>query len=371
MGVLSSYTTGDVQSLSFSSSYNVQKGDNGTLKGNGNIIDLTGLATAGSVTVDGVTYNPGTNFENLVFRAETMTNCSIDTYKPTRLRLYIRYNYRNSSPTSLSTSSDNSYFNGHTISKNHIQSQAMLIDGSKLGREFHLYLQTTFTDSNNEEYSMLNEKHRSDGNPAMMRALTAFGTTGSPLDKGDASSGLIHDLSEQLGISTNDCSYMVLGCEDANGKRSDWDYNDVVLLVIGLPDIPKIARDIVQKRYLIEDLGSTFDFDFNDIVVDVIDEKVYEANDVNYARTQTVSIAHLCGTIPFQVFIGNTPMSQDPMMGNNNNDNPDGYNPKTANNYYSYYVKEFTGTQDSDFPWNPTTNNISVLVWPQHAGMTS
>ena len=61
-------------------------------------------------------------------------------------------------------------------------------------------------------------------------------------------------------------------------ESSDRDYNDVVLAVVGNPDVPEeviITEDKYEvntnrtKRYMIEDLGATDDFDFNDVVVDV------------------------------------------------------------------------------------------------------
>ena len=73
-----------------------------------------------------------------------------------------------------------------------------------------------------------------------------------------------------------DNEVMIIGCEDADLKDSDWDCNDVVFLVYGktVPKPIKIEEgdeieEVKTVRYMIEDLGSTDDFDFNDIVVDV------------------------------------------------------------------------------------------------------
>ena len=65
----------------------------------------------------------------------------------------------------------------------------------------------------------------------------------------------------------------IIGCEDG----SDNDYEDLVFLVYGKPTPPIVPTDEIEitetKRYMMEDLGTTDDFDFNDVVVDV--ENVY------------------------------------------------------------------------------------------------
>jgi len=84
-----------------------------------------------------------------------------------------------------------------------------------------------------------------------------------------------------------------IGIEDISADApltGDNDFNDLVLAVIGNPDVPQekiIEEDqyevktCVPKRYMIEDLGSIGDFDFNDIVVDVEDYTV-ETHQVTY-----------------------------------------------------------------------------------------
>ena len=59
----------------------------------------------------------------------------------------------------------------------------------------------------------------------------------------------------------------IIGCEDA----TDNDYEDLVFMVYGIPTIyePTEMYETFTKRYMVEDLGSTDDFDFNDVVVDV------------------------------------------------------------------------------------------------------
>lgn len=119
---------------------------------------------------------------------------------------------------------------------------------------------------------------------------------------------------------------LMIACEDANGSKSDHDVNDVVFLIIGYPDVPTVVptKEVIKKRYMCEDLGGTFDFDFNDIVVDVtqtqewaIDAQPNTIDDPTQSDNitikemrkvgcpvQTAKISRVCGTIPIQVQIG-------------------------------------------------------------------
>lgn len=337
------------------------------------------LTSVNGVTFDGIvgksyTADDGTsiavedNFSNLLLETTVRNNCSFDPYDPQRIKIFVKSTralsdvpwLKDTDYTQLQdfegTGSDKksvSFFKGHTINRNHVRTKVMKIDSKKIGREFALYLQTTYSDKNNANYAKEGTRHRSNGNPPMMRALTAFSSDNSPLNQTELEATLA-----DLGLNYTNCEYMVIGCEDANGSASDWDYNDVVFLFVGLPKVPQITRNVVQKRYMIEDLGSTFDFDFNDIVVDVTDEEIYDIANNKWDRKQVVSIAHLCGTIPFEVHIGNEKIGK--WMGQNNNNSEWGYDPKTDPAYATKYVRTYT----SNFPWDPQTNNIEVLVWP-------
>lgn len=146
----------------------------------------------------------------------------------------------------------------------------------------------------------------------------------------------------------------IIGCEDANLEYSDWDLNDVVFLMYGEPEVPDVIEVIegeytrsVTKRYMIEDLGSTDDFDFNDVVVDVTEKsiiKYIEENGVikgttEKSKEQTATIRHLGGLLPFTLTIGNTSLPEmEGVMGVNPN-------------------KEFEIKG-----WIPEQNNISVTV---------
>lgn len=147
---------------------------------------------------------------------------------------------------------------------------------------------------------------------------------------------------------------MIIGCEDADLEDSDWDLNDLVLLVYG-PKVPKpieitegtTVYDSKTVRYMIEDLGATDDFDFNDIVIDVTESvaktPIYTNGVLTSwntgATTQKAVIRHLGGTLPFQLTIGNTQLEErQGVLGADPNE-----------------VIEISG-------WNINTHNISINV---------
>lgn len=155
-----------------------------------------------------------------------------------------------------------------------------------------------------------------------------------------------------------------IACEDGKAGRCDWSLNDVIFMVVGNPDIPTTVTltngdPIVEKRtvrYMIEDLGSIGDFDFNDIVIDVEQTRtttpvMKTITDKNGKQiewltgwqetpyTQKATLRHLGGTLPFKLHIGNTEIDAiTPSM----NSNPD---------------TEFDVTG-----WNPDTHNVTIYV---------
>ena len=157
----------------------------------------------------------------------------------------------------------------------------------------------------------------------------------------------------------DDAVIKYIGIEDGGG---DTDYNDVVLAVVGNPFVPEKIEftnntyDVplsVTKRYMMEDLGSSDDFDFNDVVVDVTEtttthHKVTLANGVvtkdeitGTTKTQKAVVRHLGGIYPFVLKVGDTTF--DKMGGEDTFD-------KDVNS-----EKDVTG-------WNPALNNVSVTV---------
>jgi hypothetical protein len=151
-----------------------------------------------------------------------------------------------------------------------------------------------------------------------------------------------------------------VGIED-QANLGDKDYNDIVLAIVGNPDIPeeiKIENEeykvpvSVTKRYMMEDLGSTDDFDFNDVVVDVTETTVYThkvtivngvktADDViDTKKSQKAVVRHLGGIYPFVLTIGNTTIE----LGGKESFDTD-----------VEIEKDVTG-------WIPAQNNVSVTV---------
>ena len=126
-------------------------------------------------------------------------------------------------------------------------------------------------------------------------------------------------------------------CFDCN---NDGNYSDLICLVDAADPAP------IQKRYMIEDLGGNNDFDFNDIVVDVL-----QASN----GTQTAIIRAMGGTLDFTLQIGNTKWSKG-----------------TDGLLLDYKVETMYNTKSikydaklAEFPvsgWNFNTNNIVVTV---------
>lgn len=170
---------------------------------------------------------------------------------------------------------------------------------------------------------------------------------------------------------------VIIACEDnADGKNFsiDYDYNDVVFMIYGNPAIPEIKEveeiiyDSFSKRYMIEDLGTTDDFDFNDVVVDVYDliskKAIYDVDaDGNKTfrkwedevHTQEAIIRSLGGTLDITVKIGSTEWTKsDEYLAtsilNTGVDGPVDYSAELA---------KFT-IKDTD--WDAETNNVSAIV---------
>ncbi|MBR1547725.1 MAG: hypothetical protein IJ637_03245 [Prevotella sp.] len=138
------------------------------------------------------------------------------------------------------------------------------------------------------------------------------------------------DVPEEIDLR-DDAIIKYVGIEDctvtSGSEMTDNDYNDIVLAIVGNPDVPAeaiITEDSyevntnVTKRYLIEDLGSTDDFDFNDVVVDVVANTVtthkvtykngiLDSDEVSSEETTARAIIRaMGGTLDFTLTIGNT-----------------------------------------------------------------
>ena len=166
----------------------------------------------------------------------------------------------------------------------------------------------------------------------------------------------------------------VLKSDTKYSEKTDNDYNDIVLAVVGNPDVPQekvitndeyVVKTCRAKRYLIEDLGATDDFDFNDVVVDVEENTVITHN-VTYENgvlktDEIVSetpekakavIRAMGGTIDFELVIGNTVWSKSGA----------GFDVKTMYNTQGTIDHNKVLAEFEVEGWSPNVNNVSIRV---------
>jgi len=261
-----------------------------------------------------------------------------------------------------------------TIRATNVRSKPIVVEFTEDAENVYFYLKVT----NNTQFA-------------------AYGTIRSSIST-PAQIGLLSGLETPTNIPSGYTS-MVLACEDCDQSSSssdpgaDSDYNEVVFLFTGL-DVPEIiysdevVEKTVAKRYLIEDLGSTYDFDFNDIVVDVnytskhkyiistqdgveVDRTEVVVEGEYPVESQTATVTYLCGTMPNQVKVGDTYFGQvtDPTNETQSKEqlaqevdesyiygNGSVWNQSTTPGIYPSVTKEITG-------WDPDTNNITAYIW--------
>lgn len=202
------------------------------------------------------------------------------------------------------------------------------------------------------------------------------GTTNGRAVYVDISDGIVPEID---GVELKENTVVkYIGIEDidpsATWESRDNDFNDVVLAVIGNPDVPQekiITEDKYEvktcktKRFMIEDLGATDDFDFNDVVVDVEDytvetHQVTRENGViktdviistSSAPSQAI-IRAMGGTIDFELTIGTTTW----VKSENGFDAGTMYNTQ----YNVDFNKELAVFEVTD--WDYSANNIGIKV---------
>ena len=112
-------------------------------------------------------------------------------------------------------------------------------------------------------------------------------------------------------------------------------------MVFYAKDLKVYEPTIISKRYMVEDLGSVGDYDFNDIVFDVIDTD----------GKQECIVRALGGTLDISIKVGNSTWSKAPTYNANQI-----INTKAPIDYNGVYAKfEVTG-------WDYDANNVSVTV---------
>lgn len=135
-------------------------------------------------------------------------------------------------------------------------------------------------------------------------------------------------------ITVNGHTYWCFDC------TNDGDYSNLICLAVDA------ETQAIQKRYFVEDLGSKDDFDFNDIVFDVIDDN----------GSQKCIIRAMGGTLDFTLNIGNTTWTKSVEGVKKDYKVGTMYNTQGTIEY-DKVLAEFPVTG-----WNPETNNISVEV---------
>lgn len=271
----------------------------------------------------------------------------------------------------------------HTVGKK-TRAHAIQLKHGQIKGKFSLYLDMQNLSSpwdgqggGSFATTFMTEKHASSTNGQMV----ALSLAGDAETFSAVSQALSNGFSQPTVGEYGDTPYtysnfMLIGCEDSNKDRdltsngdgwrligTDWDMNDMVFLVAGLSLNDVETNQVIKKRYMIEDLGSDFDYDFNDIVIDVTQIKTTQRGQT--VVKQYAQLAHLCGTIPWRVQIGN--WTSDILPGRNGGCEKygPGYDPSTDPDTYGALVselgKEITG-------WDPDNNNIIVTAWPNAAG---
>ena len=160
----------------------------------------------------------------------------------------------------------------------------------------------------------------------------------------------------------------IVGCED--NPNGDWDYEDLVFMVYGKPVPPdQVVKERIKekgKRYMMEDLGTTDDFDFNDVVVDVVERtkeylkytidsngnEKYEGVERTEQLPTVARVRAMGGTMDFTLNIGDTQWTKS----------ENGFN---AGTMYNTQGKIDTNKVLAEFEvtgWKYNNNNVSVSV---------
>ena len=167
----------------------------------------------------------------------------------------------------------------------------------------------------------------------------------------------------------------IIGCEDnPSATGSDKDFEDLVFMMYGKPAPPVNHVDEVEvsqgKRYMMEDLGATDDFDFNDVVVDVttdrVKKKIFYDIDANGSWTfnheeiikhlpQEAIVRAAGGTLDFTLTIGNTTWTKRAKFPNYQEMLNTGWQGSAIS-----YGAELDKFEVSGY--DPSSNNISVTV---------
>ena len=179
-------------------------------------------------------------------------------------------------------------------------------------------------------------------------------------------------LQKPAGVPEDD-EVTIIGCEDnPSATGSDNDFEDLVFMMFGPPVKQVEEVEVTEaKRYMMEDLGADYDFDFNDVVVDVSNTykkkvyyhtnsrgaKVFDSEvEIAGTRKQEAIVRAAGGTLNFTLTIGTKTWTKSPKFTVTDMLNTGDNNTEI----------DFNGVLDrftiDDNSWNPAENNISVTV---------
>ncbi len=176
-------------------------------------------------------------------------------------------------------------------------------------------------------------------------------------------------------------------------------YQSLVFMIVG-PRIPQVIYERKDnqgnrwidycnsgKRYMIEDLGSASDFDFNDIVIDVeemsstpivmtqVPSSTTSANKttIGFGQPQKqqslATLRFLCGTKPFRLTVGESTLGvvTDPTNQEQTRKQLLQEEPVEEATYFvgPMKIEGWEPNLQLTVPnWNPSCNNVSIEVWP-------
>lgn len=175
-------------------------------------------------------------------------------------------------------------------------------------------------------------------------------------------------LPKPAGVPDNYFSYLI-GCEDG---APDGDFEDLGFLFFGPPIIEVEEVEVREtKRYMMEDLGTTDDFDFNDVVVDVSNvwtkkitrqenastgEVAYHEEVIENSKRQEAIVRAAGGILDFTINIGSSSWTKSEHLTPFNQMMNTGIGKAID---YNAVLDQFN-IENKD--WNPETNNITVSV---------
>jgi hypothetical protein len=136
------------------------------------------------------------------------------------------------------------------------------------------------------------EKHTSSLDFSMIPSGARWFTSATSKKQVDLSSDYNQTITDYkvIKITLNNKEYTFWGfkCDATNPEYTN--------LVIWVEELPTVPVPVIAKRYLVEDLGGSYDFDFNDVVFDVI--KFTDGSQKCYVRA-------LGGTLDVTIKVGN------------------------------------------------------------------